>query len=272
MQYQNTIPKTLTIAGSDSGGGAGIQADLKTFSALKTYGMSCLVALTAQNTQGVNSIHPVPEDFVKEQIKAVFEDIGVDSVKIGMLFSSEIIKQVAQELHVQKAGNIVLDPVMVSQNGDKLLQDNTINTMVSDLFPLTTIITPNLMEAEVLLDRKINGEEEEMEKAAKDLGKHGSDAVLLKGGHSAQGEAIDYLYYKKKDKVYHLTNERTETTNTHGTGCTLSSAISAHLARGFSLVEAVEEAKSYITGAIKAGSYYQIGQGSGPVHHFFRFW
>ena len=266
------LPVALTIAGSDSSGGAGIQADLKTFSALQCYGMSAIIALTAQNTTGVSAIHPAPESFIYEQIRCVTDDIGTDAVKIGMLFNKGTIQTVVDAIKAQNLTNIVTDPVMVSQSGSKLLEDDAIETLVNSLFPLSTIITPNISEANVILKANIKGDPDEMEEAARELGRTGPQAVLLKGGHSESGNAIDYLYYKKKNKVYKFESERIDTPNTHGTGCTLSSAIAAHLARGYNLVEAVEESKSYITGAIKAGSYYKTGKGSGPVHHFFRYW
>lgn len=265
-------PVTLTIASSDSCGGAGIQADLKTFSALGTYGATVIVALTAQNTTGVKSIHPVPASIVADQMEMIRTDIPPDAIKIGMLFNAELIHTVSRELiKFDKQIPVVIDPVMVSQNGDRLLEEDAISALKNELFPMATLITPNIYEAEVILNRKAEVDDP-MEDMIKELAKSGTASVLLKGGHSKEKEAVDYLFYKKKNKVYRLSHERINTPNTHGTGCTLSSAIAAYLSLGKTMVEAVEEAKSYTNGAIKAGSYYETGKGSGPLHHFFRIW
>ena len=268
--YQN-YARVLTIAGSDSGGGAGIQADLKTFSALGCYGMSVITALTAQNTTGVTGIHAVPPSFVAQQMAAVMDDIGVDAVKIGMLFSAELIESVAESLKHYSVNTIVLDPVMVAQSGDKLLQDEAIEALKEALIPLATIITPNLPEAEVLLDRNIDGEED-IQKAASALAELGSKSVLIKGGHLETSESSDVLYINDGERFVVLPDERVQTPNIHGTGCTLSSAIAAHLAKGLDIESAVRNAKKYIAKAIRAGAGYRIGQGSGPVHHFYEFW
>lgn len=268
---KKTYRRVLTIAGSDSGGGAGIQADLKTFAAHSCYGFSVLTALTAQNTQEVTAIHAVPAAFVDAQLDAVLTDIGSDAIKIGMLFSAPLIKTVARKLMQQKATNIVLDPVMVAQSGDKLLQDDAIAAIKEDLIPLADVMTPNLPEAEVLWGKKIENAKH-MAEAARDLAYLGCRAVLVKGGHGVDHCSTDILYLKSSDQVIELTGEPVETINNHGTGCTLSSAIAAQLAHGHDIETAVAKAKRYITGAIKNGADYILGKGHGPVHHFYRYW
>lgn len=263
--------RVLTIAGSDSGGGAGIQADLKTFAALGCYGMSAITALTAQNTQSVSAIHPVPPEFAAAQIAAVLEDIGADAVKIGMLYSAALIRVVADQLKRFKVGRIVLDPVMVAQSGDRLLRDDAVGAVIEYLMPLADVVTPNLPEAQVLLGRPLRGREE-LPAAALELARHGSRSVLVKGGHLHSGDSTDLLYLAAEKRWVELTGKRVDSRNTHGTGCTLSSAIAAHLARGCEIEEAVRRAKEYIQRAITAGSEYTIGRGHGPVHHFFEFW
>jgi hydroxymethylpyrimidine/phosphomethylpyrimidine kinase len=263
--------RVLTIAGSDSGGGAGIQADLKTFAALGCYGMSAITALTAQNTVGVNGIHPVPPDFAAAQIAAVLEDIGADAVKIGMLYSAELIRVVAEQLQKFNARNIVLDPVMVAQSGDRLLRDDAVGAIIEYLMPLADVLTPNIPEAEVLVGRGIRSVED-MRQAARDLGRFGSRSILVKGGHREEDDSSDLLYVCREDRFVTLTAERVSSRNTHGTGCTLSAAIAAGLARGEALEDAVRRAKEYISRAIRAGAGYSIGHGHGPVHHFFQFW
>ena len=266
-----TYARVLTIAGSDSGGGAGIQADLKTFAAIGCYGMSAITALTAQNTQGVFGIHPVPPHFAGEQLDAVFSDIGTDAVKIGMLFSAELIQTVADRLVTHNAGNIVLDPVMVAQSGDKLLQDDAIEAIKKYLMPLADIITPNLPEAEVLLGKPLS-DPGMLENAAKELSRFGSRSVLIKGGHGTTQSSTDILYHADEDRCLEMTSKRFSTVNNHGTGCTLSSAIAAYLAKGNSIEQAVKAAKAYISNAIRTGAEYKLGQGHGPVHHFFKYW
>jgi hydroxymethylpyrimidine/phosphomethylpyrimidine kinase len=263
--------RVLTIAGSDSGGGAGIQADLKTVAALGCYGASAITALTAQNTVGVSGIHPVPPDFAAAQIRAVLGDIGADAVKIGMLYSAELIRVVAEELRRFQACNIVLDPVMVAQSGDRLLRDDAVEAIKEHLLPLADVVTPNLPEAEVLLGRRIRSFSA-MRDAARDLGRFGSRAILVKGGHLEEGDSSDVLYVSREDRYVALTVERVVSRNTHGTGCTLSSAIAAGLAKGASLEDAVRRAKDYISRAIRAGADYTVGRGHGPVHHFFDYW
>ena len=271
---QNTYSKALTIAGSDSGGGAGIQADLKTFSALGCYGSSVIVALTAQNTTSVNDIHQPDPEFTRAQLRAVLDDIGSDAVKIGMLFSTEIINVVAEELKRYDARNIVLDTVMVAKSGDKLLQDNAKNALVEQLMPLADIITPNVSEAEVLLERKITTYQQ-MEDGARDLLNTGANAVMLKGGHlHEEDKSRDCLVLNMHNQptVLWFDDTRIDTPNTHGTGCTYSSAIAAGLAKGLKIEDAVSEAKKYIAKAIRAGAGYKLGKGHGPVHHFHEYW
>lgn len=262
--------RVLTIAGSDSGGGAGIQADLKTIAANGCYGMSIITALTAQNTVGVRGIHRVPIDFVRLQMEAVLSDIGTDAVKIGMLFSPELITTVAEQLKKFHIGNIVLDPVMIATSGDKLLQDEAIDALKNYLIPMADIITPNLPEASVLLGREI-GSLDMINDAARELCCLGCTNVLIKGGHLEGKVSDDCLFLDDTDETIFLPANRIETSNTHGTGCTLSSAIASGIAKGYDVVEAVRIAKDYITGAIESGAAYSIGKGHGPVHHFYRF-
>lgn len=265
-----TYKRTLTIAGSDSGGGAGIQADLKTFSALGCYGMSVLTALTAQNTQAVTGILPVPPAFIAEQLKAVLSDIGVDAVKIGMLHSPEVIEQVAKTLREFGITTLVLDPVMVAKSGDKLLQDEAIDALKTYLLPMASVITPNLPEASVLLNQPIH-QKTDMLPAALALANSCAGAILIKGGHLSSTESTDLLYLPTGEQHW-LSAARIDTANSHGTGCTLSSAITAGLAHGLSVTDAVRQAKEYLTGALQAGAVYQVGHGHGPVHHFYKSW
>jgi hydroxymethylpyrimidine kinase/phosphomethylpyrimidine kinase len=259
----------LTIAGSDCSGGAGIQADLKTFSALGCYGMSVITALTAQNTQGVSAIYPIEPMFIRQQLESIFADIEVKAIKIGMLFSAEIIEIIKSFLHNHTHIPLVLDPVMVSKNGNLLLRTNAITALREELFPLATLITPNISEAEYILQDKINSPKT-MEKAAREICDLGVKAVLLKGGHLDGTESMDCFFDNKSNKITWLKARKIKTKNTHGTGCTLSAAIAAHLARGESLLEAVKAAKEYITAAILEGSKYRLGSGHGPVHHLYR--
>ncbi len=261
----------LTVAGSDSGGGAGIQADLKTFSALGVYGCSVITALTAQNTRAVTAIHPVDADFVAAQIDAVFTDIAVDAVKIGMLDRPEVIAAVAARLRRWRPRWIVLDPVMVAKSGDRLLREEAVAALREELLPLADLITPNLPEAAVLL-----GEEEpirerrRMGNLAARLQGLGARNILLKGGHLAEETSPDLLLHGGEH--HWLEAPRIATRHTHGTGCTLSSAIAALLARRRPLPRAVEEAKDYLTRAIAAAERLRVGGGHGPVHHFFASW
>ena len=270
-QEPKTYRRVLTIAGSDSGGGAGIQADLKTFSAIGCYGMSVITALTAQNTIGVTSIHAVPGVFVQQQMDAVFSDIGTDAVKIGMLFSVELIEAVATQLKKHGIGNIVLDPVMIAQSGDKLLQDDAVEAIKTHLMPMADVVTPNLPEAAVLLNRKIRNAED-LIAAARDLAQFGGKSILIKGGHLENHQSTDWLYLVGEDRLVVLKGDFIRTRNNHGTGCTLSSAIAAHLAKGLKIEAAVRAAKVYIGEAIRAGAGYKLGAGHGPVHHFFNSW
>jgi len=271
MKRKREYHKVLTIAGSDSGGGAGIQADLKTMSALGCYGMSVITALTAQNTRGVTAIHAVPPSFVAEQMDAVFSDIGADAVKIGMLYSAELIEVIAARLIKYGAKKIILDPVMVAQSGDKLLQDDAIQAIKDHLMPLVDVVTPNIPEAEVLTERGIHGLVD-MQAAARFLARYGSRSILIKGGHLDDNDSTDLLYLTGEDRFVRLEARRIASRNNHGTGCTLSSAIAGYRARGDEIEEAVRNAKIYIQQAIRAGAEYTIGHGHGPVHHFFDFW
>ena len=261
----------VTIAGSDSGGGAGIQADLKTFSALGVYGASVIAALTAQNTLGVVGVHDVPPDFVRAQMDAVFYDLAVNAVKIGMLSRPAIIEGVAIGLDAHGQKTIVLDPVMVAASGDPLLADEAVAALRDVLIPKALVITPNLHEAARLLDEPVVEDRDAMRRQAEALLKFGSRAVLLKGGHGTGPESADLLLTAEGGEEW-FTAPRHETENTHGTGCTLSSAIAAGLAKGEDLARAVGSAKAYVTAAIRAADDLAIGHGHGPVHHFHAFW
>lgn len=264
--------RALTIAGSDPSGGAGIQADLKTFSACGCFGTSAIVAVVDENTVGVTGVHPIPVEFVTGQIRSVLDDIGTDAVKIGMLHSSELIRAVRDTLARYAIRNVVLDPVMVATSGDPLLQQKAISTLRDELIPTVRIITPNIPEAELLLGRKID-RQDSLPEAARELSRNGGGvSVFLKAGHLHDEELVDIFYNAEEDRILPLRSRRLATRNTHGTGCTLSSALAAFLARGCSLDEAATQAKEYIAGAIEAGAAYEIGHGHGPVHHFYRFW
>jgi hydroxymethylpyrimidine/phosphomethylpyrimidine kinase len=263
-------PVALTIAGSDSGGGAGIQADLKTFAALGVYGTSAIAALTAQNTKGVTGIHNVPPEFVVAQIDAVFDDFAVGAVKIGMLSTAPIIKAVAAALERHKARNIVLDPVMVATSGDRLLAADAVDALREELIPLAAVVTPNLPEAAALSGATLARNEGEMELQARHILTLGPRRVLVKGGHGDGPEATDLLIGEWE--IVRLPAPRIATTNTHGTGCTLSSAIAAGLARGETLPDAVRAAKAYVTAAIGAADRVPVGHGHGPLHHFHAYW
>lgn len=257
----------LTIAGSDSGGGAGIQADIKTISALGCYAASAITALTAQNTREVTGIFPVSAEFVAKQIEAVLSDIEINAIKIGMLFNAEIISAVAETLEKYKVKNIVLDPVMISKSGNYLLQPDAISALKKYLFPLSTVVTPNLHEASALLNEEIKTSSQ-MESAAKKISKLGASSVLIKGGHLTDIQAKDVLYHQ--EKFFWYEEKRIETCNTHGTGCTLSSSIASFLARGQELSQAVQSAKDYLQQALIHGADYKIGKGHGPVQHFWK--
>ncbi len=255
-----TPPRALTIAGSDSGGGAGIQADLKTFFALGCHGMSAITALTAQNTRGVTGIHEVPPEFVIAQIDAVVGDIGVDAAKCGMLSSTEIVEAVAKSVEAHDMTRLVVDPVFVAKGGDRLLREDAVESLKRRLIPLATIITPNLHEASALVGRDIH-DLADMRAAAADLLELGCDAVLVKGGH-LDGNAIDV--YADGSAVEELAGDRYDSEDTHGTGCTLAAAITAHLAHGSALREAVHAGKTFVSGAIRRG--LRLGGGHGPVN------
>ncbi|WP_080845996.1 bifunctional hydroxymethylpyrimidine kinase/phosphomethylpyrimidine kinase [Cytobacillus gottheilii] len=253
----------LTIAGSDSGGGAGIQADLKSFAANGVFGMSVITAITAQNTQEVRSVQDIDPDIIQDQIEAVFDDISVDAVKIGMLSSTATIKIVAEGLQQYAPAHIVLDPVMVSKGGHHLLREEAVEGLIQYMLPQATLITPNIPEAEVILGFQITSKDL-MEKACVEITALGAKSVLLKGGHM-QGDPDD-LFYDGTD-FHWINGKRIDTKNTHGTGCTLSSAIAANLARGLDMLEAVKRGKSYIHTAIQHS--LDIGNGHGPTHHFY---
>lgn len=263
-------PIAVTIAGSDSSGGAGIQADLKTFSALGAYGASVITALTAQNTLGVQAIHDVPPDFVRAQIDSVFSDLAVRAVKIGMLSRPEVIETVAEGLDDYGVENVVLDPVMMAGSGDALITDEAVEVLRAVLIPRALVITPNLPEAARLLETGEAEDEEDMAEQAAALLELGPRAVLLKGGHGEGGESVD-VFFDGEEPV-RLAAPRAPTSNTHGTGCTLSSAIAAGLSHGLDLLRVVAHAKAYVTAAIEEADRLVIGNGSGPVHHFHAIW
>lgn len=259
--------RLLSIAGSDSGGGAGIQADLKTFAALGCFGMTAITALTAQNTCGVRAIHAVPPDMLADQIDAVVEDIGVDAVKIGMLHSPEIVQAVADAIDRHSLPHVVLDPVMVATSGAVLIDSPAITALVRELFGRAVLITPNLDEASLLVGHTLTNEAD-MQSAAQDLLAKGARAVLLKGGHLA-GDVVSDLLQVAGSAPHWMRAPRISTANTHGTGCTLSSAITAHLALGLSLVDAVEAARTFVRGALASSTNVKTGKGSGPLNHVF---
>ena len=266
-QQPQGYPRLLTIAGSDSGGGAGIQADLKTFSALGCFGMTAITALTAQNTTGGRAIHGVPPDMLRDQIDAVVEDIGVDAVKIGMLHSPDIVRTVAEAIDRHNLQHVVLDPVMVATSGAVLIDSPAIAALVKDLFGRAVLITPNLDEAALLVGRPL-ASEADMQAAAQELLAKGARAVLLKGGHLA-GDVVSDLLQVAAGQPLWMRAPRIATANTHGTGCTLSSAIAAYLALGYTLIDAVEAARTFVRGALAAGAGVKTGQGSGPLNHGF---
>lgn len=256
--------KSLTIAGSDSSGGAGIQADLKTMTALGVYGMSAITALTAQNTTGVQSIFEVTPKFLEEELDSIFTDIFPDSVKIGMVSNADLIRVISKKLREHNAKNIVVDPVMISTSGSKLMEDGAKDTLLSELFKVADIITPNIPEAEALTGQSIKSKDDMVE-AAKKIGEFFDGYILLKGGHSA--DDADDLLYKNSGKIW-IKGERIENPNTHGTGCTLSSAIASYLAMGHDVPESVRLAKEFITGAINAK--LDLGKGRGPLNHMWK--
>jgi len=261
--------RALTIAGFDGSGGAGIQADIKTFSALSCYAMSVLTALPVQNTTGVKNIYELPISCIAEQCEAIFEDIGVDAVKIGMLFNSKVIEAVSACLRKYRPKIVVVDPVMLAKSGHALLEEDAITALIELIFPLATVITPNIPEASGLLREDLSSEDSII-KGAKSLADLGPKSVLIKGGHSAGSDSKDLLYMN--GSIEWFSSPRIKTINDHGTGCTLSAAIAAFLAHGHPIFDAVAKAKAYITGALKSGSEYKVGNGHGPVHHFYNLW
>lgn len=265
-----TTPVALTIAGSDSSGGAGIQADLKTFAALGVYGASVITALTAQNTRGVTGIHAVPAEFVTAQVDAVFSDLEIGAVKIGMVAQVTSIDAIAAALSRWASRHVVLDPVMVATSGDRLLASEAVDALRTKLIPLATVITPNLPEAAALLDEPVAASEAEIESQGRRLLSLGCRAVLVKGGHGEGAESIDYLV--GTDTTIALAAPRVATKNTHGTGCSLSSAIAAGLAKGEGLESAARNAKAWISAAIAAADRFSVGHGHGPIHHFHKFY
>jgi hydroxymethylpyrimidine/phosphomethylpyrimidine kinase len=263
------IAVALTIAGSDSSGGAGIQADLKTFAACGVYGASAITALTAQNTMGVTAIHDVPADFVTAQIDAVFGDLDVRAVKVGMVSRREVIEAIAAALERWTPRHVVVDPVMVATSGDRLLSPDAVEALRTRLIPCAGLITPNLPEAAALLEEPVAATEAEIEQQGRRLLALGSRAVLIKGGHGEGAESVDYLI--DRDAVIRLAAPRVATRNTHGTGCSLSSAVAAGLAKGEDLATAVRNAKAYVSAAIAAADRLGVGHGHGPIHHFHAF-
>lgn len=260
----------MTIAGSDSGGGAGIQADIKAISATGSYAASAITAVTVQNTLGVEGVHPIPVETLSAQIDCVLSDIGADAVKIGMLHSAEVVRAVKAALERFAITNIVLDPVMVSTSGHKLIEESAIKVLVAELMPMARVITPNIPEAEILAGCRITSQSQFRE-VAKRLSSGGRVSVLMKAGHLSDATLADLFYNAEADRFTELLSERIDTPNTHGTGCTLSSAFASYLAQGLPLDDAARAAKEYISSAISSGSQYQIGHGHGPVDHFWKF-
>lgn len=264
MKHYNTV---LSIAGSDSGGGAGIQADIKTISACGCYASTAITAITVQNTLGVTGVHPVPVEFVEGQIDAVLSDIGADAIKIGMLQSGEIVRCIVRMLKKYGCKNVVVDPVMVSTSGHRLIEEGAMLSLRTELLPLATVITPNIPEAEILLDGKVLDKQANLYDAAKQLGEKYGTSVLLKAGHLTEEKLIDIFYNNVDGSITELPSIRVNTKNTHGTGCTMSSALASALSKGMSMVEAARFAKNFINEAIIAGADYEIGHGHGPVNH-----
>lgn len=267
MQYN----RVLTIAGSDSGGGAGVQADIKTISACGCYATSAITAITVQNTLGVTAVHPVPVEIIEQQIAAVIDDIGVDAVKIGMLHSSEVISVVRKMLDRFQVNNVVLDPVMVSTSGHRLIEELAVASLITELLPMARVVTPNIPEAEILLGGVSLDKQSQLPEAARALAEKSDCSVLLKAGHLTEERMADIFYDAEGGKMYELPSVRVHTRNTHGTGCTMSSAFASMLAKGMSLPDAAAAAKRYINDAIVSGAKYEIGHGFGPVDHFYAY-
>lgn len=264
-----TYNRVLTIAGSDSGGGAGIQADIKTISACGCYAASVITAITVQNTLGVQAVEGISPAIIEGQIRAVLDDIGADAVKIGMLHNEEVVRIVSKTLKDYAVSSIILDPVMVSTSGHRLIEQSAICSLMTDLIPLAQVITPNIPEAEILLGHPITSDN--MTSSAQELAQRTGVSVLLKAGHLQSTQIADVLYDYTTGTYTTMPSIRIETTNTHGTGCTLSSALASYLAKGLSLQEAAQAAKQYINSAIRHGAEYKIGHGFGPVAHFYNF-
>lgn len=260
-------PVVLTIAGSDSGGGAGIQADIKAISATGSYAASAITAVTVQNTLGVEDVHPIPIPVISAQIAAVLGDIGADAVKIGMLHSAEVVKAVKEQLLRFGITNIVLDPVMVSTSGHRLIEDSAVKVLSEELVPMARVITPNVPEAEILAGTRI-ASQADLPRIARALSCGGRVSVLMKAGHLSDDNLVDVFYNAEADTILELPSKRMYTPNTHGTGCTLSSAFASFVAQGLALDDAARAAKDYINSAIVSGAEYTIGHGHGPVNHF----
>jgi hydroxymethylpyrimidine/phosphomethylpyrimidine kinase len=264
-----STPIALSIAGSDPSGGAGIQADLKTFSALGVYGAAAIASLTAQNTKGVTGVHQVPAEFISAQIDAVLGDLAVGAVKIGMMGSQPAIEAIAKSLLRWSAKNVVLDPVMIATSGDRLLEPGAVEALRTTLIPLALIVTPNLPEAAALLNESVATAEDAIIEQGRRILAFGSHTVLIKGGHGEGPDSVDYLV--SENNVMRLASKRIATNNTHGTGCSLSSAIAAGLAKGEELETAVRHAKDFVSAAIAASDRLKVGSGHGPIHHFHAF-
>ncbi|MFR9522984.1 MAG: bifunctional hydroxymethylpyrimidine kinase/phosphomethylpyrimidine kinase [Rikenellaceae bacterium] len=260
--------RVLTIAGSDSGGGAGIQADIKAISACGCYAASAITAVTVQNTVGVEAVHPIPLEVIEGQISAVLSDIGADAIKIGMMHSTEVVEVVSRQLDKFGVRNIVVDPVMVATSGHRLIEQSAIESLKANLLPRARVITPNIPEAEILVGESIT-DQSQLSDVARKLSMGGSVSVLLKAGHLTDDRLVDIFYNAETDEIVELASKRLTTPNTHGTGCTLSSAFAAMLAKGMELNDAARAAKEYINSAIISGAEFEIGGGHGPVDHFF---
>lgn len=264
MEYN----RVLTIAGSDSGGGAGIQADIKAISACGCYAASAITAVTVQNTVGVEAVHPIPLEILEGQITAVLSDIGADAIKVGMMHSTDVVELVCRQLDRFNIKNVVVDPVMVATSGHRLIEQSAIESLKANLLPRARVITPNIPEAEILLGQTIT-DESNLSEMARALSMGGKVSVLLKAGHLTEDLLTDIFYNAETDEIVELSSKRLSTPNTHGTGCTLSSAFAAMLARGMELSDAARAAKEYINSAIVSGARFEIGHGHGPVDHFF---
>ena len=270
---KNKYKTFLTIAGSDSGGGAGIQADIKTAAANGVFGMSVITSVTAQNTQGVSGVHIIPAEFVRAQIEMVLSDIGADAIKLGMLPTPEIVEVVAEMIRKYEIENVVLDPVMIATSGDRLISEEAVGKIITTLLPLVRVTTPNIPEVEFITGLKIGDAlASDYERLAQIFFDKNAKAVLIKSGHLEAENVEDWLFDGSVRATYKYPYQKVRTPNTHGTGCTLSSAIASFLALGLDLPDAVGKAEDYIHQAVAAGAEYRLGKGHGPVHHFFKFW